>query len=76
MKNNYEDIEQICAMCENSEKIFDPDNVLCKINGVVSAAHCCRKFVYDPLKRIPSKTAKLAPFDFVDIDSDDDENLE
>jgi len=71
MKRNYEDIEQLCAMCENSSAIFDPENVLCKHHGVVSATHKCRKFVYDPLKRVPSKSAKPVSLDYIDIDSDE-----
>ncbi len=72
MKKNYEDIDQICAMCENSKKIFDPENVLCKIHGIVEATNKCRKFVYDPLKRIPPRNANPIPLEYVDIDSDDE----
>lgn len=72
MKKKYEEIEQICAKCEHSKLIFDPDNVLCDINGVVDAAYWCRKFVYDPLKRIPPKNVKVDPLEFIDLDSDDE----
>ncbi len=72
MRKNYDDINEICAMCEHSREIFDPENVLCEIHGVVDAAFNCRKFVYDPLKRVPSKSAKPNPLDYVDIDSDEE----
>lgn len=71
MRKNYEDIDQLCAMCENSSPIFDPENVLCKYHGIVSAAYKCRKFVYDPLKRVPSKSPKPVSLDYIDIDSDE-----
>ncbi len=72
MKIKQMELEQICAKCEHSRLIFDPDNVLCELNGIVDAAYCCRKFVYDPLKRIPPKTLKVEPLEYIDIESDEE----
>lgn len=60
--------ENICAVCEMSEKLFDSDTMLCKIRGVVPKNHTCKKFAYDPLKRVPPKTAEAPKLDYVDID--------
>lgn len=70
MKNNKPQIERICAMCEMSQRIFDEENVLCEKRGIVSATGCCRKFVYDVLKRVPPRTPKVAPLEYVNIDDE------
>jgi len=53
-----DDISPNCAYCENATKLQDNNFVLCKDKGVVACDHSCKKFVYDPLKRIPHR-AKL-----------------
>ena len=45
-----------CAYCERSAKL-DADSVMCIKKGVVAAGGSCRKFKYDPLKRIPPRPA-------------------
>lgn len=72
MSNKDFEIEKICAMCEMSEKIFDQKNVLCHTKGIVSVRGKCRKFKYDALKRVPSKTPKIAPLEYVDIDGENE----
>ncbi len=69
MKRKDIEIEKICAMCEHSEDIFDGENVLCHRKGVVPATYKCRRFSYDILKRVPPATPKVAPMDFIDIDT-------
>ena len=54
MKKN-EITEKICAYCEKASGIYDDDTMICKNRGIVSKAYSCRKFIYDPLKRIPPK---------------------
>ena len=66
MKNN--NFDRICAFCENSSGIYDEDSMVCKKKGVVSKIYSCRKFVYDPLKRVPPKTVSAPKLDFIDID--------
>ncbi len=70
MKNKAEiDIEKICAKCERATILANSDNgyVLCSKKGIVKDTYCCKNFLYDPLKRIPSPPAKLIPFDTADI---------
>lgn len=49
------EIEKYCALCEHSTPSYEDDKVLCDIKGIVSGGHKCRKYRYDPLKRIPTK---------------------
>lgn len=60
-------IERSCAYCAYGTKI-DDEQVLCIKKGVVGICVKCRKFSYDPCKRIPSKPKAL---DFSKYDSED-----
>lgn len=55
MKNKKNEIEKICAYCEYAATLKDKNFMLCKTRGVVSCSFSCRKFLYDPLKRIPTR---------------------
>ena len=48
------DIEPRCAYCKRGARL-DEDQVMCVKKGIVSPAGSCRKFKYDPLKRVPPK---------------------
>ncbi len=63
--------EKICAYCENAAPLFHEDTVLCSDKGIVNKGYTCRKFSYDPLKRVPPKGAHAPKLDFIDIDSED-----
>lgn len=63
--------ECICAVCENAARMYDSSVMLCRMRGVVPAGWRCRKFSYDPVKRIPPKSIKAPCLDYVDIDTDD-----
>ena len=54
-------IEKSCSYCQFSTKL-DDDHALCIKKGVVDLYGKCRKFLYDPTKRIPSKP-KAPDFD-------------
>ena len=54
-------IEKSCSYCKYGTLLED-DLALCTKRGVVSANKKCRKFSYDPLRRVPSKP-KLLDFD-------------
>ena len=41
-----------CAYCIHAGKMSDHE-MICRKKGVVAAADQCRRFRYDPLKRIP-----------------------
>lgn len=51
-------IPRSCTYCAYGTKI-DDEQVLCVKRGVVSAEGACRKFDYDPCKRIPPKPKAL-----------------
>lgn len=68
MKKRYEaEIERYCRFCEHASALSDPDRMLCGKHGVVEAGGCCRRFVYDPLKREPAPPVKLQPMEFVEL---------
>lgn len=60
-------IEKSCSYCQYGTMLED-DLVLCTKKGVVSVSGKCRKFRYDPIKRIPVKPKAL---NFQKYDSDD-----
>ena len=47
-------IKRCCAYCAHASKISD-DEMVCQKKGIVSSYDQCRRFRYDPLKRIPSR---------------------
>ena len=51
-------ITRSCSYCAHSTCVED-DQVLCIKKGVVSATNSCRKFQYDPCKRVPPKQKAL-----------------
>ncbi len=62
------DIEPRCAYCTRGERL-DEEQVICVKKGIVSAAGSCRRFRYDPLKRVPPKplAASFSKFDNEDF---------
>ena len=60
-------IPHSCLYCSYSTKLND-SQMLCRKYGVVSMTYECRKFLYDPFKRIPQRTQEL---DFSKYDNDD-----
>lgn len=52
------EIERDCAYCTHGTPI-DGDKILCVKKGVVAADKPCRKFKYDPCKRVPAKAKAL-----------------
>ena len=41
--------------------------LLCRKHGVVEADGCCRRFVYDPLKREPAHAVQLPSMEYVEL---------
>lgn len=56
-----------CSYCIHSTKL-NGDEVLCIHKGIVNIDLSCRKFKYDPCKRIP---LKMNTTDFTKYDNDD-----
>jgi len=53
------EITRVCVFCESATVLADGESVVCESKGVVCADHVCRKFKYDPLKRVPEPMAQL-----------------
>lgn len=51
-------IEHRCAFCIHGTQL-DEDTVLCCKKGLCKADSKCRKFSYDPCKRVPAKVKAL-----------------
>ena len=68
-------IEPACKYCESAiQHVDEKRQVLCEKYGVVRAEYSCRKYVYDPTKRIPKQLKPLEKFDAEDFSLDlDDE---
>jgi hypothetical protein len=50
------DIEPRCAYCQHGATLTE-DQIMCPKKGIVSAGASCRRFSYDPLKRVPPRPA-------------------
>ena len=53
-------ISRSCSYCEFSTKL-DEDRMLCSKKGITAVYSACRKFKYDPCKRVPPR-AKAPDF--------------
>ena len=51
-------IQRSCTYCIHAAQL-DEGHVLCAKKGVVSTDKGCRKFAYDPCKRVPVKPKAL-----------------
>ena len=52
-------IEPCCSYCLNGSWL-DDESVMCVKKGVVKSWGRCRRFEYDPLKRVPEAPSKPA----------------
>ena len=60
-------IPQSCIYCTHGTFV-DEDQILCTKRGVVPIDSGCKKFCYDPCKRIPPRPK---PLDFSKYDQED-----
>ncbi len=60
-------IPRSCSYCQFATAL-ENECLLCSKKGTVSQDHSCRKFRYDPCRRIPPKMKAL---DFSKYDQDD-----
>lgn len=60
-------IEPACQYCEIGRLTKDRQLVLCPKKGSMQPYDNCKNFVYAPLKRIPTKTVKLASYNKEDF---------
>ena len=66
MKRKKPEITKNCAQCACAEPLSDKETMLCSRNGVVAGDALCRKFRYDPLKRVPTPAPKIAKLELDD----------
>lgn len=55
-------IPPCCEYCARARRGADDQSMLCPRRGIVPLYHHCRRFRYDPLKRIPSRLPALAAY--------------
>jgi len=60
-------IQHSCNYCTYGAKL-NSDEILCMRHGIVQPDYACRKFKYDPCKRVPPKQKAS---DFSKYDSED-----
>lgn len=60
-------IERSCAYCALGTQLAD-NTILCARKGIVDASRPCRKFRYDPTRRIPGR---FKPLDFTKYNDED-----
>lgn len=73
-KHLEHELPEICRFCINAHKLYDSDTMLCDHKGVVACEYSCKKFMYDPLKHIPSQSPILKPENADSLPSLDDFN--
>lgn len=61
-------IDPCCRYCGYGTPTQDGLAVLCTRCGVMSPDSSCRKFLYDPLSRIPSRQPDLPRYDSSDFE--------
>ncbi len=61
-------IEPCCEICTFGIILADDSGVLCKKCGIRNFDSSCRKFKYDPLKRVPRKSPAMAGFSKEDFE--------
>ena len=66
-KKKDTDYQRVCLFCENASVLPQGNEVLCRLRGVVSEDHSCRKFTYDPLKRRPAPKPEMPTLSKDDI---------
>ena len=60
-------LKRSCTYCARGTQVGE-EHVLCTKEGVVPVSYACRKFQYDPCKRIPPKPKAL---DFAKFNEED-----
>lgn len=60
-------IQPACEYCAFGKLSSDGNAILCPRKGVMPLYHSCRRFDYDPLKRIPKRRKPIQQFDKTDF---------
>ena len=64
-------IQSRCEVCQHGRRSADGQVVLCERKGVMQPYQHCRKFVYDPLRRIPDRQPMPEAFTKEDFSLED-----
>lgn len=65
---NSKEISPACAVCGHGVLSADGECVLCVKTGIRALDSSCKKFVYDPLKRIPKRRIEKGEFSEEDFE--------
>lgn len=57
------DIPSACAYCSKGRTCPGTDLILCRFLGVMEPDGFCKRFEYDPLKRVPRRAPPLTSHD-------------
>ena len=57
-----QNVAPACEYCEHGRRAADPRMILCQKRGVVSPYFHCKKFLYDPIQRVPRRQPRLPSF--------------
>ena len=57
-----ENIERKCQYCAFGTPVKSSDKILCPKKGVTDKYASCKKYIYDPLKRIPQNVPGMIQF--------------
>ena len=57
------DITASCNICIHGNPAANGDAILCAKRGVMPLHERCRRFVYDPLRRIPKQPPPLRQYE-------------
>lgn len=71
MKKNIIDskeVPQICEICSFGIQLLDGSGILCKKTGIRLPDSSCKKFKYDPLKRVPRRAPEMMEFSKEDFE--------
>ncbi len=52
-------VRPLCAYCQKGVAMEGGNDVLCPHKGIVSFNFSCRRFIYDPFKRIKKRPAPV-----------------
>ncbi|MDD6062451.1 MAG: hypothetical protein PUB99_07560 [Oscillospiraceae bacterium] len=63
----HKKIKPACMYCAHGQKSCDDSCILCVKKGIMQPDSHCRRFQYDPLKRVPQKKAQLPLFSAEDF---------
>ena len=56
-------VDPSCAYCGRGRPSVDRTLILCEEKGISPPGGRCRRFVYDPMKRVPRPEPELPQFD-------------